>query len=91
LKNKHLTDVVKWGSMTENSSEQIDDLFVQIRLRLLRVKQSDPATADELKGLLTQLEDMVESLVVDSLKLRSLESRPERGTGKSHRKRPGRK
>jgi len=77
--------------MTENSSEQIDDLFVQIRLRLLRVKQSDPATADELKGLLTQLEDMVESLVVDSLKLRSLESRPERGTGKSHRKRPGRK
>ena len=77
--------------MTENSSEQIDDLFVQIRLCLARVRQSDPATADELKGLLTQLEDMVESLVVDSLKLRSLESWPERGTEKSRRKRLDRK
>ena len=60
--------------MKENFSEQVDDLFLQIRLRLTRVRQSDPATADELKGLLTQLEDMVESLVVDSLKLKSLES-----------------
>ena len=75
----------------ENASEQIDDLLVQIRLRLLQVRQSDPATADELKGLLTQLEDIVESLVVDSLKLKSLESRPERGTEKSQRKRPGKK
>ena len=75
----------------ENASEQIDDLLVQIRLRLLRVRQSDPATADELKGLLTQLEDIVESLVVDSLKLKSLGSRPERVTEKSHRKRPGKK
>jgi len=73
--------------MRKNSSEQIDDLFVQIRLRLSRVRQSDPATADELKGLLTQLEDMVESLVISSLKLRSLESRPERGTEKRRRKR----
>jgi len=73
--------------MRKNSSEQIDDLFVQIRLRLSRVRQSDPATADELKGLLTQLEDMVESLVISSLKLKSLESRPERGTEKRRRKR----
>lgn len=73
--------------MKESSSEQIDDLFVQIRLRLSRVRQSDPATADELKGLLTQLEDMVESLVISSLKLKSLESRPERGTEKRRRKR----
>jgi len=73
--------------MRKNSSEQIDDLFVQIRLRLSRVRQSDPATADELKGLLTQLEDMVESLVINSLKLKSLESRPERGTEKRRRKR----
>jgi len=73
--------------MTENFSEQIDDLFRQIRLCLMRVRQSDLATADELKGLLTQLEDMVESLVVDSLKLRSLEGRPEKGTGKRPQKR----
>jgi len=77
--------------MMENASEQIDDLLVQIRLRLVQVRQNDPATADELKGLLTQLEDIVESLVVDSLKLKSLGSRPERGTEKSHRKRPGKK
>ena len=66
--------------MTENPYEQIDDLFVQIRLRLGRVRQSDPVTADELKGLLTQLEDWVESLVIDSLKLKSLESRSKRAT-----------
>jgi len=75
----------------ENASEQIDDLLVQIRLRLVQVRQNDPATADELKGLLTQLEDIVESLVVDSLKLKNLGSRPERGTEKSQRKRPGKK
>ena len=64
--------------MTEDSYEQIDDLFVQIRLRLAQVRQSDPATADELKGLFTQLEDWVESLVIDSLKLKSLENQPKR-------------
>ncbi len=76
----------------ENASEQIDDLFVQIRLCLLRVRQSDPATADELKGLLTQLEDWVESLVVDSLKLRNLESGSDKATesAKRRRKKPGR-
>ena len=66
--------------MKENFSEQVDDLFLQIRLCLTRVKQSDPVTADELKGLLTQLEDMVESLVVDSLKLKSLKSHPNKET-----------
>ena len=91
--DSHLTDMVKWGSMTENSSAQIDDLFTQIRLRLALVRQSDPATADELKGLVIQLEDWVESLVVDSLKLKSLESRPKRATKSQNarRKRPGRK
>lgn len=64
--------------MLDNVHEQIDDLIVKIRLCLGRVKQSDPATADEMKGLLTQLEDHVESLVVDSLKLKSLESQPKR-------------
>ena len=59
--------------MTEHSYEQIDELFTQLRLRLAVVRQSDPETAEELKGLLTQLEDWVESLVIDSLKLKSLE------------------
>ena len=79
--------------MTEHSYEQLDDLFAQIRLRLGLVRQSDPATADELKGLVTQLEDWVESLVIDSLKLRSLERGPEKPTKSEtrRRKRPGRK
>lgn len=66
--------------MTENSYQQIDDLFSKIRLRLLQVREHDPATAEELKSLLTQLEDCVESLVIDSLKLKSLESRPKKAT-----------
>ena len=78
--DRQLTDMVKWVGMTEHSYEQVDDLFAQIRLRLGLVRQSDPATADELKGLLTQLEDWVESLVIDSLKLKSLESQSKRAT-----------
>ena len=77
--------------MTENYYEQLDSLFTQIRLCLGRVRQSDPATADEIKGLVTQLEDWVESLVIDSLKLKSLESEAKRATkaGNRRRKRPG--
>ena len=54
--------------------EQVDDLFKQIRLCLLQVRQNDPVVADELNGLLHQLEDWVESLVIKSLKLQSLEN-----------------
>jgi len=79
--------------MTENSYEEIDDLFAKIRLCLGQVRQSDPATADELKGLVTQLEDWVESLVINSLKLKSLESGPKRATKSQGRggKKPGMK
>ena len=77
--------------MEDSSYDQIDDLFVQIRLRLAQVRKSDPATAEELKGLLIQLEDWVESLVVNSLKLKSLESGSKRPAEpeKRHRKRRG--
>jgi len=64
--------------MEEQPYEPIDDLFRQIRLQLLQVRESDPATAEELKSLLTQLEDWVEKLVIDSLKLRSLQSTPKK-------------
>ena len=53
--------------MAENSYQQIDDLFSQIRLQLLQVREYDQATADKLKSLLTQLEDCVEHLVIESL------------------------
>ena len=76
--------------MIENYYEELDSLFTQIRLCLGRVRQSDPATADEIKELVTQLEDWVESLVIDSLKLKSLESETKRATkaGNRRRKRP---
>jgi hypothetical protein len=61
--------------MADNSYEQLDDLFKEIRLGLVLVRKSDPATADRLKALVRQLELWVESLVVDSLKLKSLDSR----------------
>jgi len=59
--------------MEERASEAIDGLFVKIRLSLLKLRESDPETTNEVKSLLTQLEDWVEKLVVDSLKLESLE------------------
>ena len=64
--------------MTENSYEQIDDLFAQIRLRLLKVRENDPTIAEELKNLLTQLEDCVESQVIEYLKLGAKKSRQRR-------------
>ena len=69
--------MIKSVNVAHNSYEQyeqVDDLFKQIRLCLLQVRQSDPVIAEELKGLVRQLEDWVESLVVNSLKLESLES-----------------
>ena len=59
--------------MTENAGEEIDALFAQIRLKLLVLRETDPVTTADLKSLLTQLEDWVEKLVLDSLKLQSLE------------------
>ena len=66
--------------MTNKSHEQIDDLFVQIRLQLLQLRQSDPAVVESMKSLMTQLEDCIESLVVDSLKLKSLEEKQKTAT-----------
>jgi hypothetical protein len=72
----YLTGMVKCRGMKENSYDELDDLFAKIRLRLAAVRQSDPETAEELRGLVRQLELWVESLVVDSLKLKSLERKP---------------
>ena len=59
--------------MEQKSYEELDDLLAKIRLLLFKVRQSDPATADELKSLVSQLEFWLESLTVDSLKLKELE------------------
>ncbi len=65
--------------MKDETDKVIDDLFSKIRLHLLKLRESDPATTEELKNLLTQLEDWVEKLIIDSLKLKNFESKPERG------------
>jgi hypothetical protein len=56
--------------MENKSYEELDELLAQIRLLLLKVRQSDPATADELKSMFNQLEIWIESLIVESLKLK---------------------
>ena len=66
--------------MTEDAYQQIDNLFAQVRLCLLELRQSDPQAVAELKSLVSQLEDCVERLVVDYLRLKSLEAKAERAT-----------
>ncbi len=60
--------------MTEESYEKIDDLFKEIRLSILKVRKNDPENGNKLKDLIGQLELWTDSLVIDSLKLRSLEA-----------------
>jgi hypothetical protein len=66
--------------MTDDAHEQIDNLFAQVRLYLLELRQSNPQTVAELKSLVSQLEDCVERLVIDSLRLKSLEAKARRVT-----------
>ena len=61
--------------MSEQSSyDEVDELLVQISLSILKLRQSDPSTADEFLSLIKQLELWIESLVIDSHRLRRLES-----------------
>ncbi|MFC2045250.1 hypothetical protein ACFLUH_01035 [Chloroflexota bacterium] len=64
--------------MTENSYDQVDDLFAKVRLCLVEIRKSNPDVADDLRNLITQLEDCVEMLIVDSLRLRSLEGQSDK-------------
>jgi hypothetical protein len=75
--------------MTEESYEQLDDLFKEIKLGLAKIRQSDPETVDDLKSLIAQLEMWVESLVTDSLKLKSLEKLLHKTTELAKRLRKG--
>lgn len=77
--------------MTEHPYQQIDDLFAQFRLRLLEIRDSDPQAVEELKSLVSQLEDYMEQLVIDSLRLRSLEGKTQKVTRKKTSKKTGQK
>ncbi len=70
--------MIKCTGMTEESYERLDDLFKEIRLSILKVRKNDPESGNKLKGLIRQLELWVDSLVVDSLQLKTLESEARR-------------
>lgn len=77
--------------MTEHPYQQIDNLFTQFRLRLLEIRESDPQAVEELKSLVSQLEDYMEQLVIDSLRLRSLEDKTQKVTRKKTPKKTSQK
>ncbi len=64
--------------MKQDTKKTTDELFTQIRLKLLDLRQGDPRVVEDLKSLLTQLEDCVESLVMDSLRRASKRSNREK-------------
>ena len=68
-----LNRLVKSEHITEDSYKQIDELFIHIRHRLEQIPKSDRIIADDLNNLVLQLEYWVESLVIESTKLKSLE------------------
>ena len=68
-----LNNLVKSDHITENTYKQIDDLFLQIRQRLGQTTKGDQLIVDDLNNLVLQLEYWVESLVIESMKLKSLE------------------
>jgi hypothetical protein len=68
--------------MTEHRYEQIDNLFAQLRLRLLEIRESEPQAVEVMKSLVSQLEDYMEQLVIDSLRLKSLEGKTQKVTRK---------
>ena len=60
--------------MSRQKSYDVDEVLAQISLSILKLRQTDPTTADELRSLVKQLELWVESLVLDAHRLRRLES-----------------
>ena len=67
--------MIELGSMVEHFHEEIDELFIQIKRDLAKMTKSDPETAEELYRLVCRLEDWIDPLVIDSIKLRTLEKK----------------
>ena len=57
-----------------SSYDEIDELLVQIRLSILKLRERNPTTAEELRSLLSQLELWIEHLIIEAHRLRRLES-----------------
>jgi hypothetical protein len=69
---QQLGELLKSHDIDIASYEQIDDLFVQIRRYLGGLTENDQPAAGKLKDLVNQLEYWVETLVIDSVKLKSV-------------------
>ena len=53
----------------EKDIESIDDLIKAIKLKLVEVRKTDPEVVEELKFLLAQLQDFIQELEINSIKL----------------------
>ncbi len=71
----YLTTMIESDSMIEHPYKEIDELFIQIRHHLAKMAQSDSGSAEEIYRLVRQLEDWIDPLVIDSIKLRTLEQK----------------
>lgn len=60
--------------MKSESEQNVDELFTKLRLQVLDIRQTSPEAAQEMRSLLAQLEDMVESLTIDSIQLKNIKS-----------------
>ena len=60
--------------MSDDVAQTIDELFAEIRLKLFDIRKANPETVEELKSLLSQLEDWVQSLVMDSIRLKEIKA-----------------
>ena len=76
--------------MSDDVSQTIDELFAEIRLKLFDIRKANPETVEELKSLLSQLEDWVQSLVMDSIRLKEIKA-ARKSKSQSQRKRQTKK
>ena len=67
--------MLELDNMTEYPPEEIVDLFIQIRHHLVGISQNDPETTKEIYRLVYRLEDWIDLLIIDSIKLRTLEKK----------------
>jgi hypothetical protein len=66
--------VLQYAEMTEQPYEHVDSLFRDIKLRMASMRGTSPEAVDELKLLIDQLEMWFDSLVIDSLKLKKMDT-----------------
>lgn len=67
--------MIELDGTIENHYEEVDELFIEIKHNLAKMAQSDSAVAEDIYVLVRQLEDWIEPLIIDSIKLKTLENK----------------